>query len=152
MAAIDDGLAAIALRAHRESDARRLFQASLEIRSELVRLDPANLPRRAELALTLAHCGRRDEAMRQADELIRTAADRPALLIPLARCFAASAAAAPDAECRQRDAARMLDALGAAVRNGYRDVVVLKTDPDFAPFSAAPAFQAVMKALKPPPR
>ncbi len=148
MAAANDGLAAIALRAHREADAQRLFQASLEIRSELVRLEPGNRPRRAELALALAHCGRRDEAVRQADELVRTAADRPALLIPLARCFAACAAAEPDAARRQRDVARLLDALGAAVRNGYRDVVVLTSDPDFAPFRAAPDFQAIMQALE----
>jgi serine/threonine-protein kinase len=151
LAAIDDGLAAVALRARRESDARRLFQTSLEIRSELVRLDPANLPRRAELALALAHCGRRDEAVKQADELMRTAVDRPALLIPLARCFAACAAAEPDAARRRRAEARMVDALSSASRNGYRDAVAVNTEPDFAPFRDAAAFQAVMNALSSTP-
>jgi serine/threonine-protein kinase len=152
MAAADDGLASIALRAHREDDAERLFRASLEIHTELVRLEPGNRPRQAELALALAHCGRRDEAERKGDEILRTASDRLVLLIPLARCFAACAAAEPDADRRRRDEARMLEALAAAVRKGYRDVVVLKTDPDFAPFRAAPAFQVMIQALKPSPK
>jgi serine/threonine-protein kinase len=152
MAAADDALAAIALKAHREADAQRLFQASLEIRVELARLDPSNLPRQAELALALAHCGRREEAARKADELMRTAADRPVLLIPLARCFAACAAGESDSGRRQRDVAQMLDTLNAAVRNGYRDIVVLKSDPDFAPFRNTPAFQALVDALKPSPK
>jgi serine/threonine-protein kinase len=149
MAAADDGLAAIALRAHREAEAQRLFRASLDIRSDLVRLEPGNQPRQAELALALAHCGRRDEAARKADELIRTAADRPALLIPLARSCAACASAEPDAGRHQREVAQMLDTLARAVRNGYRDIIVLKSDPDFTPFLAAPKFQAILAAIKP---
>jgi serine/threonine-protein kinase len=149
IAAANDRLAAIALRSNRPADAQRLFRASLEIRSELVRLEPCNLPWQADLALALAHCGRRDEAARKAEELMRTAADRPALLIPLARCFAACAAGEPDAALRRRHVARMLDALAAAVRDGYRDVAVLKTDPDFAPFRAEPAFKVLIDGLKP---
>ncbi len=149
MAAADDGLAAIALRARREAEAQRLFQASLEIRTELVRLEPGNQPRQVELALALAHCGRRDEAARKADELIRTAADRPALLIPLARSCAACASAEPDARRHQHEVARMLEILARAVRNGYRDIIVLKTDPEFAPFLVAPDFQAIMATIRP---
>jgi tetratricopeptide (TPR) repeat protein len=149
IAAADDRLAAIALRANRPADAQRLFRKSLEIRSELVRLEPCNLPWQADLSLALAHCGRRDEAARKAEDLMRTAADRPALLIPLARCFAACAADEPDAALRQRRVARMLDALTAAVRAGYRDVAVLKTDPDLAPFRAEPAVRSLIDGLKP---
>jgi eukaryotic-like serine/threonine-protein kinase len=149
MAEANDRLAAIALRANRPAEAQRLFQASLEIQSELVRLEPCSLPRRVELALALAHCGRRDEAARKADELIRTAADRPALSIPLARCFAACAAGESDSGRRQRDVARMLEVLVAAIRNGFRDTVVLKTDPDFATFQAAPAFRDLVDGLEP---
>jgi hypothetical protein len=149
MAAANDRLAAIALRANRPANAQRFFQESLESQSELVRLEPGNLTRQVELALALAHCGRRDEAARKAEALGRTAADRPALLIPLARCFASCAAGEPDAALRQRQVARMLDSLASAVRCGYRDVAVLKTDTDFASFRAAPAFRALIDALKP---
>jgi serine/threonine-protein kinase len=152
MAAADDGLAAIALKAHRGADAQRLFREALEIPSERERLEPGCHPRRLELALAMAHCGRRDEAVRTVEGVARTAPDRPALLISMARCFAACAAGEADADRRRRDVARMLDTLGAAVRNGYRDVLVLTSDPDFAPFRATPAFQAVMEALKPPPK
>jgi tetratricopeptide (TPR) repeat protein len=152
MAAANDRLAAIALRTNRPAVAQRHFQASLEIQSELVRLEPCNLTRQVELALALAHCGRRDEAAHKAEELGRTAADRPALLIPLARCFASCATDEPDAALRQRNVARMLDTLASAVRCGYRDVAILKADPDFAAFRATPAFKALIDGLKPTSR
>jgi tetratricopeptide (TPR) repeat protein len=150
-AAAHERLAALALRRGKPAEAERSWRAALEIRAELTPLEPRNLPRQAELALALAHCGRRDEAARNADDLIRTGADRPALLLPLARCFAACAAGESDPDRRRRDVARMLDALTAAIRQGYRDAVVLKTDPDFAPFRAEPAFRATVDGLRPSP-
>jgi hypothetical protein len=86
--------------------------------------------------------------VKKADDLMRIAADRPALLIPLARCYAACAAGDPDASRAGQEVARMLQALGAAVRNGYRDAVILKTEPDFAPFRATPGFRALLDGLK----
>jgi predicted nucleic acid-binding protein len=119
-----------------------------EIRRGLAQLEPGNLPRQADLALALAHCGRRDEAARQAEVVLRGAADRTAVLLPLARCFAACAAADSDDILRQRDSSRVRDLLAAVIRTGYRNSFAIRTDPDFAPFRSEPAFQALLDQLK----
>jgi hypothetical protein len=111
-------------------------------------LEPRNLPRQVELALALARCGRRDEAIRKAEELLHAAEDRPALLIPLARGFAACAASESDTD-RRRQVGQMLEVLRLAIRRGYQEAVVLRTDSDFAPFRAQPAFRALLDGLEP---
>jgi len=140
--------AAIALQRGQRADAERGWRAALQIRAELAQLEPRTVPFQAALALALARCGRRDEAVRKAEEIFPGAALRPAVLLPLARCFAAAAAGEPDEERRRRDLSRMLDALGAAIRNGYHDSVALRTDPDFARFRNEPAFQALLDSVK----
>jgi hypothetical protein len=146
MATAQERLGAVALRRGKPADAGRSWRAALAIRAEVAPLEPHNLPRRGELALALARCGRRAEAVRTAEELLPVAADRPALLLPLARCFAACAAGESGAD-RSRDVRRMLDALGASIRQGYRDAVVLRTDSEFAPFRGEPAFRSLVDGL-----
>jgi hypothetical protein len=142
-------LAAIARRSGKLPDMESAFRAALEIRSELAHLEPGSLPRQADLALALAHCGRREEAARQAEVVLRVGADRTALSLPLARSFAACAAADSDDVLRHRDGSRVLELLDAAIRVGYRDSFAIRTDPDFAPFHFDPAFQALLDKLKP---
>ena len=42
-----------------------------------------------------------------------------------------------------------LDALGAAIRNGYRDPVAIRTDPDFTALLSEPAFKNLVDGIKP---
>ena len=149
LAIAHERLASVARRRGKLSEMEIAYRVALEIRRELAELEPANLPRQADLALALAHCGRRDEAARQADQLLRAAADRTALALPLARCFAACAAANSDEVIRHRDGSRMLDMLGAVIRNGYRDTFVLRTDPDLDPFRSDLAFKMLTDRVKP---
>jgi tetratricopeptide (TPR) repeat protein len=143
-----DRLAAIARLRGKPAEAKTSYRATLEIRIDLARLDPGSLPRQADLALARAHCGERDEAVRQAEDLARDAANRAAVSLPLAKCFAACAAADSDANVRSRDVARMLELLGAAIRDGYADSFAVSTDPDFAAFESEPAFQVLLEKLK----
>jgi len=152
VAAGHERLAAIALRRGKTADADRGWRTALEIRAELAQLEPRIVPFQAALALALARCGRRDEAVRKAEELFHAAALRPAVLLPLARCFAASAAGELDDKRRRRDLSRMLETLGAAIRNGYRDSVALRTDADFARFRNEPALQALLDSVKSSPK
>jgi tetratricopeptide (TPR) repeat protein/predicted Ser/Thr protein kinase len=147
MAAAHERLAAIALLRNQPAEAEKHRRAALEIRAELAQVEPGNLPRQAMFGLALAHCSRRDEARGKAEELLHKAADRPAILLPLARTFAACATSEPDAD-RRRDLSRMTDVLAAAVHHGYRDVVVMRTDPDLALFQTEPAFQALLHELE----
>ena len=60
----------------------------------------------AAFALALAHSGRRDEAMKKAEDLFKSNSDRTPILLPLARCFAVCAAPANDDEGRRREHSR----------------------------------------------
>jgi serine/threonine-protein kinase len=139
-------LAALAQKRGRAADAARHFREALDIRTELAQLEPRNVPAQAALALALAHIGRHDQALKTAEALMKTNADRPAILFPLARAFAACATSNDD---RRHAVGRALDALGAAVRLGYRDVVAIRTDPDFAGLRSEPNFQSLVDGIKP---
>jgi len=142
-------LAALAQKRGKPAAAATLWRAALEIRTDLAQLEPHNVPGQAALALALAHSGRRDEALRKAEELFRTNADRPAVLLPLARCFAACAAGGTDDGHRRRATALAVESMGAAIRNGYRDPAAIRTEPDFTQLLSEQAFQSLVDGIKP---
>jgi serine/threonine-protein kinase len=144
-----DLLAPLALRRGKAAEGRHHWESALTICEELAELEPHNLPRQAEFALALAHAGRREEARRKAEALLSMAPARPALLLPLARVFAACAAGQADSDARRRDVSELLEAARKAIQAGYRDSVVLTTDPDFAPFRDQPDFRALLNQLAP---
>jgi tetratricopeptide (TPR) repeat protein len=146
-----DLLASLAVRRGKAADAQRHWQSALELCEELAELEPHNVPRQTELALALAHAGRRDEARRKAEALLPVASARPALLVALARVFAACAAGQADSDVRRRDVSHMIEAAQKAIQAGYRDSVVLTTDPEFAPFRDQPASRALLNQLAPKP-
>jgi len=141
-------LAALAHKRGKQADAERLLRAVLEIRMELAQLETKNVPAQAALALALAHSGRRAEALKKAEELLRTNSDRPAVLLPLARCFAACAAGGSDDADRRRAGSLAFDALRAAIRSGYRDPVAIRTDPDFTRLLSEPEFKSLVDGIK----
>jgi hypothetical protein len=145
-AAICERQAALAQQRGKAADAARHFHAALEIRTDLAQVEPRNVPAQAALALALAHVGRCDDALKIAEALAKTNGDRPAILLPLARTFAVCARSA---EVRRHAVAEAVDALGAAVRNGFRDVVAVRTDPDFAELLSEPGFKSLVDGIKP---
>ncbi len=94
-AAGSEQLAALAIKRDKQAEAKRLWNVALEFRTELAQLEPHNLPAQAALALALAHSGRCEEALKKAEELLKTNPDRTPILLPLARCFAVCASALP---------------------------------------------------------
>jgi tetratricopeptide (TPR) repeat protein len=148
-AASSEWLAVLAHKRGKLAEAEKLWRSALEIRTELTQLEPHNVPAQAALALGLAHSGRRDEALKNAEGLLKTNADRPAVLLPLARCFAACASGGTNAADRRRASALALDSLGAAIRNGYRDPVAIRTDPEFTPLLSEPAFKNLVDGITP---
>ena len=148
-AAASEGLAALSHTRGKPADAEKLWRSALEIRTELAQLETHNVTAQAALGLALAHSGRRDEALKKAEALLKANADRPAVLVKLTQCFAACAAGGTNDVERRRARALALDALGAAVRNGYRDQVAIRTDPDFAPLRCEPGLKNLMDGIKP---
>jgi len=142
-------LAALAQKRGKPADAAPFWRTALEIRRDLAQLDPHNVPARASLALSLAHAGRGDEALSKAEELCKHNANRPAVLLPLCRCFAVCAAGATDDGFRRRAEALAIDCLGAAIRSGYCDPVAIRTEPDFTQLFAEQAFQRMVNDIKP---
>jgi tetratricopeptide (TPR) repeat protein len=148
-AAASDWLAAFSQMRGMQADAERLWRAALEIRTDLARSEPQNVPAEATLCIAISHSGRCDEAMKKAEQLFKTYPDRPAVLLRLARCFAACVTRATTDADRRRARALAQDALAAAIHNGYRDPVAIRTDPDIAPLLADPAFKNMVDGIKP---
>ncbi len=149
LARCTEWLASLAGKRGKQPDADRLWRSALEIRTELAGLETRNAPAQAALALALAHSSRQAEALKKAEQLLKTNANRPAVLIPLARCFAACAVGGADDGDRRRARAFALDALGAAIHNDYRDLFAIRTDPDFTQLLSEPGFKTLVDGIKP---
>jgi eukaryotic-like serine/threonine-protein kinase len=147
-AGASEQLAALAVKRGKPAEAERLWRVALEIRTELAQLEPYNVPAQAALALALAHSGRRAEASKRAEDLLKTNAARTPILLPLARCFAVCAAGAPSDADRRSATTLAREALAAALRNGYRDPAPIRTDPDFAQLLSDPGFKTLVDGLR----
>jgi hypothetical protein len=53
-------------------------------------------------------------------------------------------AAARESSGRAIEICEALETIGAAIKEGYRDRVALRTDPDFGPFRCAPAYASLL--------
>lgn len=138
--------AEVALQQKDLSQAATDFQRCRQIREELAKKDPKNLRRRMELMMVLAHCGEHARAAALAEKVLKeTAKDDNELLLDVARTYAQCAAADDaDAALRQQYLTRAEEALQAAVKHGFKDVVELETQPDLAPLRGEAAFKKVL--------
>ncbi len=125
---------------------RQYFDEALPLREQLMQLDTQNVFYQADLAETLAHCGRTNDAVRIADALRKRVADNPALLVQIAGCFARCAAAAPDAD-RPRYIERALEALRAAVTKDFKEARSLKINPDLEPIRQQAGYKEILARL-----
>jgi hypothetical protein len=89
---------------------------------------------------SLAHCGQEADAVVYAQALRKRAPDNAEFLVQVACCYARSAGGA-DGLLRQQYATQALAALRDAVRHGYRDLVVLRTEPDLEAIRGEPAYR-----------
>jgi serine/threonine-protein kinase len=124
-------------------EAGRSFEQARQVRAALLRDMRGDLGERAAQARTLARCGRPDEAAAEAAKLRLLVSDNVELLVQLACCYARCAGSAEGA-ARRKYTAQALAALGEAVRRGYRDAVIFRTDPDLEPVRADPAFRELL--------
>jgi tetratricopeptide (TPR) repeat protein len=143
-------LAALARRTNDTAAAERCNRKCLEIREKLATADASNERRRMELALVLPRCGQHERGAAEAARFhAGPAADRE-VLVEVAQCYAQCAAAVPDdADLRRQYTEKALHALDRAVAQGYKDLVILETEPDLDAVRDDPRFQALLERLKP---
>ena len=139
------GHAAELLPDHR-AEAAGHYQEALRLREGLRKEEPNDLLLEAAYALSLARCGHADRAAEEAADLNCRAIDDNEVLLLVAGCFARCAAAAPDEAARRRYAGQAVAALADAVGQGYKDAVVLRTEPDLEAVRAEPAYRALLPA------
>jgi serine/threonine protein kinase len=128
-------------------DAKQHYQEALRLRKALWQIEPTNLVREAAYILALARCGQPDQAAAGAAKLLQRAGNKTALLLDVARCYAACAAA--DGPKKGEYSEQAVAVLKAVVdQRDYKDAFALATDPDLAAVRAAPAFQALVAEVK----
>jgi serine/threonine protein kinase/tetratricopeptide (TPR) repeat protein len=128
-------LGSLADREKDEKAATTAFEAAREIEEKLVSQDPTNDRRLLELMQSLAHVGQVDRAAEIADRMIAGPRADNELRIVVAGTYAQCARHTPAAQGEKALAFRVkaVEAVRAAVREGYRDRAYLEDEPDLDP-------------------
>ncbi len=127
-------------------EAEKQYRTALELRDELMQIEPKNLAWQASHALALARCGKHEQAATEAEKLRKAAQRSTELLLQAARCFAVCASV--DTPAEKQYLAKALDALAEAVKENYRDATALETDPELEVLRAEAPYQALLAAVK----
>jgi serine/threonine-protein kinase len=146
LAQTHERLGTLALRRQQREVAEKHFREALELRQELVQLDPANLTWQAAHLQALARCGEHARACSGAEKLRRRVPHSTELLLRVADCFGVCAAL--DTPEKPQYVAKALEALQAATRDDYKDAVALQTDPELEPLRQEPVYQTVLGKIK----
>jgi serine/threonine-protein kinase len=138
----------VAARAGDSAAAASSLRECLEIRQELADKDATSYRKKLALLEVLARIGTHAKADRLAEQL-RLGHEKDAeFLISAARCYAQCMLAVPDQSAfRQRYLRLALAGLEAALKQGYKDLMTLETDPDLDPLRESPEFKNVLEKV-----
>jgi tetratricopeptide (TPR) repeat protein len=141
----------VAVRTGDQTTAAKCFRECLEMRQELADKDVQSYRKKMDLLEILARAGKHEKAAQLAEELRVTHQKDPEFLICAARCYAQSSLAVQDNPMlRQKYRELALTALETALKQGYKDILVLETHPDLEPVREIPGFKMLLqKASKP---
>ncbi|HVA50441.1 MAG TPA: protein kinase [Pirellulales bacterium] len=140
--------ALLSLRLGQADEARRHFDDARKLRDELLAVEPKNQSWRMARALALAHCGQRAEAAKLAQEVVDQSPGHVGLLLQAARTWAVCAAetSEPGEQAAYRN--RAVEALRQATQGGYRDAVVVETDPELSLLADDAGYTAILAEIK----
>jgi serine/threonine-protein kinase len=142
-------LATLARRVHDADTAQRCNQKCLEIREKLAAADAKSERRRMELILVLPRCGQHVRAAEEAAKFLNSSTADREVLYEVAQCYAQCAAAVSDApELAREYRDKASEALTRALAQGFKDLVILETEPDLDALRDQPTFQALLATLK----
>lgn len=136
----------LALRQNDAAKAAENFGKSREVREALAAKDEKNERRQMELMLVLAHCSEHTRAAEMAAKFRASSNPDNELLLDVARTFA-QCAAASDQQVADDFAAKALEAIDAAINQGYKDHVYIEREPDFEPLRDRPEMQALLDRI-----
>jgi serine/threonine-protein kinase len=129
--------------------ADKYFRDCLQIRNELAANDPKNDRAKMDLILVLPHCGEHEQAAKLAETLRTGRQNDRELLFTIARCYAQCAAAvSADMPLAAQYEQKALEALQAAVAQGYSDVMMLESAPELDPVRGRPEFRQLLEKVK----
>jgi serine/threonine-protein kinase len=146
LAQTHERIAVVAKRLKNNSDADKHFQEAFKLRKEMYLLQENNPMYQAAFALAGARIGKIVPADHFAAKFRPAMEKSPELLLQLARCW--SLCASIDSPQKDQYLKKGMEALKAATREDYKDVVVLQTDADLEALRPAPAFQSVITLVK----
>jgi tetratricopeptide (TPR) repeat protein/tRNA A-37 threonylcarbamoyl transferase component Bud32 len=147
VALYSEGMAAQRLKDAAGAD--KCFGECLQIRDELAAKDPRNDRAKMDLMLVLPHCGKHEEAVRLAETLRTDKENDRELLLMIARCYAQCArATSGDSPLRAQYELKAVQAVQAAVAQGYSDVMTLEAAPDLDPVRDRPQFKKLLDEVK----
>jgi len=142
-------LGAFDLLEEKAADARTHFDGAMKIRRGLAATSKVNDRLQVALALVQAQVGQVDAAMTIADRFAAGASVDPEERLELARCYAIGSRTLPASDAARASAlqTKAMDAIRAAVRDGYRDRFYLEGEPDFAPLRGREDFKTLVAGM-----
>ncbi len=138
----------LALRRGETEQAAEQFARSLEVREALVARDATNDRRQMELMLALAHCKQHVRAAEMAATYRQKPEADNELLLDVARAYAQCAAAVSEPAEAAGYCEQAVEAITAALANGYKDAVYLEMEPDYEPLRSHPKFKELLAQLR----
>jgi serine/threonine-protein kinase len=139
----------VAARGGDRVTAGKCFDECLEIREALAAKDARSYRKKLDLLVVLARVGKHPRAAQLAEQLRSGHEKNTDFLIHAARCYAQCALAVPsDLTLRPRYLELALAALQSALKNGYKDIIVLETNPDLDPIRGSAAFKKMIDEVK----
>jgi tetratricopeptide (TPR) repeat protein len=132
-------------------DARARFTQVMKIRGDVAAIGKENDRLQVQLAEAQAQLGQVDAAIAVADRFAAGSAIDPELRLDLARCYAIASRTLPASDAARSQAlqTKAMDAIRAAVADGYRDRFYLEGEPDFAPLHLRDDFKALLAGIPP---
>jgi tetratricopeptide (TPR) repeat protein len=141
--------ATLATRLNDADTARRCNEKCWLIRERLAAVEAKSERRRIELMLILPRCGQHARAAGEAAKLRNSKSIDREVLVEVAQCYAQCAAAVPDnPELSRQYRENAHEALTQAVAQGFKDLVILETEPDLDALRDQPTFQALLDKLR----
>jgi len=143
-----------AIVARRQSDTAsetRWNRECLELRERLAADDPKSERREIELLLIRSRAGSHEKAVEDATRIEKRPNLDREVLVELAQCYSQMASRVKDdARLRTQYLDRALDLLRRAVAKGFKDAVLLDTEPDLETVRELPEFQGLVSIAPTP--